>query len=326
MQKQVTQHDSLFAIIRDQQEKLAKQQEQLDRQQRFSEQQQHLLTELITTIKSLQATVQAFQSAPVAVPHNPVPPTQDTLPSPKKAQPTSIIKGTKDSIWAKAREKAPLIFECPVPNKQRTRTAPRRLPPARFFSAPPTERSTYSMTYIQIRHRFTQRQVREQLRDIRINTARIIDITLPASGVVGLLHHNEFSTELKDTLTTHAINIIDFDPRSPESLGDPKIKALTPEQQERVARHLHNATCLKGLAGMPAHIRRSVAHDYFAKGYITSDQYDYHLGKAINEEVKDTLNPVTIATLIASFDDDDQVMGLGSPSSTRRNSETTAST
>jgi hypothetical protein len=111
-----------------------------------------------------------------------------------------------------------------------------------------------------------------------------------------------------------------------QSLGDPKIKDLTPEQKEGVALHLHNATCLKGLAGMPANIRRSVAHDYFAKGYITSDQYDYHLGKAISEEVRDTLNPVAVAALIAFFSDDDQVMGQGSPSSTRRNSEATAST
>jgi hypothetical protein len=90
------------------------------------------------------------------------------------------------------------------------------MPLARFFSAPPTERSSYTMTYLQVRHRSTQRQVREQLRAIKINSARILDITLPASGVVGLLHHSDFSTELKSTLSTNEIPVIDFDPRSPE--------------------------------------------------------------------------------------------------------------
>jgi hypothetical protein len=318
MQKQVTQHDNLFEIIKNQQEKLAKQQEQLDRQQRFSDQQQHLLTELIATIKDLQATVQTLRDQP----------TQATTSAPSSQQPTtqSTPKGTQDSIWAQARVQAPKIFESPQAKTKQINAAPRRMPPSRFFSAPPTERSNYTMTYLQVRHRCTQRQVREQLRDIKVNSARILDITMPASGVVGLLHHSDFGTELKSTLTTNEITVIDFDPRSPASIRDPKLTALSTEQKERVARHLHNATCLKGLAGMPANIRRSVAHDYFAKGYINSAQYDYHLGKASSEEVRDTLNPATVAALVASFSEDDQEMSPSSPSSSNHHSAPAEST
>jgi hypothetical protein len=334
IQKQVTQqgsqHESLVELIKSQQAQLTQQHEQLAEQQRFATQQQALLLELFSTIKALQDTVMELKAlntpfpAPQSTPRTATAKTPATLQTPTSA--SSVPKGTETSIWAQARETAPAIFESTKATNKPNRAAPRRMPPARFFSSPPSERSSYTVTYLQVRHRSTQRQVREQLRALKINTARILDITQPASGVVGLLHHSDFTTALKDSLTTNEITVIDFDPRSPGSIRDPKIQSLTTEQKERVALHLHNATCLKGLAGMPAHIRRSVAHDYFAKGYITSNQYDYHLGKAVGEEVKAILNPVTVAALIASFSDDDHVMSQTSPSSSRRNSVSVEST
>jgi hypothetical protein len=261
--------------------------------------------------------------APQSTPRTATAKTPATLQTPTSA--SSVPKGTETSIWAQARETAPAIFESTKATNKPNRAAPRRMPPARFFSSPPSERSSYTVTYLQVRHRSTQRQIREQLRALKVNTARILDITQPASGVVGLLHHSDFTTALKDSLTTKEITVIEFDPRSPSSIRDPKIQSLTPEQKERVARHLHNASCLKGLAGMPAHISRSVAHDYLIKGYITNDQYDYQIGKVTDKEVQDTLNPVTVAALIASFSEVDQEMGIDSPSSTRRNSEAATS-
>jgi hypothetical protein len=304
MQKQNSQQDNLLEIIKNQQVQL---------------------TELFSTIKSLQATVMELKAlstplpAPQSTPRSATAKNTATVPTPNSA--SSVPKGTENSIWAQARETAPKVFESTTATNKPNRDAPRRMPPARFFSSPPSTRSSYTVTYLQVRHRSTQRQIREQLRALKVNTARILDITQPASGVVGLLHHSDFETELKSSLTTKEITVIDFDPRSPGSIRDPKIQSLTPEQKERVARHLHNASCLKGLAGMPAHISRSVAHDYFIKGYITNAQYDHHLGKAIRDEVRDTLNPITVAALIASFSEVDQEMGMDSPSSTRRNSE-----
>jgi hypothetical protein len=208
IQKQVTKHEDLYEIITTQREQLAE-------QHRLISQQQQLLTALTATIASLHAKVDALQTQPAPATPAKATITTVTTPSPTQPQPQSAPMGTKDSMWAQARTHAPKIFEPLKANSKPNRAAPRRMPPARFFSSPPIERSSYTMTYLQVRHRSTPSQVREQLRAVKVNSARILDITMPASGVVGLLHHSEFTTELKSTLSTNGITVIDFDPRNP---------------------------------------------------------------------------------------------------------------
>lgn len=312
IQKQVDKHEELYTLITQQQAQLAKQQEQLEEQQRFSREQQRLLTELMETIRTLRDTVKELQlpRPPSTVPP---PPVATPAPSHEVSPEYPPLQGTAASHWASGRKTAPSVFKRSADASKPIKAPARRPPPSRVFSAPPTVRSEYAVTYLQVRHRYTQSELRKSLRDLKINSARIIDITLPAAGVVGLLTHSSFQATLKTTLEAAKIKILDFDPQHPTAIGDPKLKELTEEQKARIARHLHNANCLRGLAGMPAHIRRSVAHDYFVKGYITDQQYDYHIGKATREQVSDAMNPITVAKLIESFAQDDSEMGSTSP-------------
>ncbi|KAG0973712.1 hypothetical protein G6F29_012676 [Rhizopus arrhizus] len=110
--------------------------------------------------------------------------------------------------------------------------AQKRIATARAFTIPSTETNGYDTIYIPRSRRLSRTEIRRRFHRLGIDINRIIDISLPARSVIGLLVHQAFKSELVATLQDCHIQIIpDFSPSAPEHIADPNVARYFIAQQ-----------------------------------------------------------------------------------------------
>ncbi|KAG1559802.1 hypothetical protein G6F49_003260 [Rhizopus delemar] len=109
---------------------------------------------------------------------------------------------------------------------------------ARQFSSP-TAPSSFTFIHVPIHRRLPIHQLRANLRELHINTRRILDIQYSDRYVASFLIHTGFEPELRFQLYKHKITIRDdFDPLSPTIIRDPTLLNESVERKTKLARHV----------------------------------------------------------------------------------------
>ncbi|KAG2178933.1 hypothetical protein INT43_001780 [Umbelopsis isabellina] len=94
----------------------------------------------------------------------------------------------------------------------------------------------YEIAYIPKNRKLTRSEIRSRLRDVGIDTTRVLDIIYPARDVIGLLVHVQYRALLKETLLQKKIETIDsFDPLDPKHIADPRHASLGTGDRCRLA-------------------------------------------------------------------------------------------
>ena len=92
-------------------------------------------------------------------------------------------------------------------------------------------------------------EVRNRLRILGVAQAQVLDIHFLINGIVGLLIHNSFKTDLVTALTKGGIKLMDFDSLSPNVIMDPRLDSLIETEKIKQAQDIHQRhifrTCLQ---------------------------------------------------------------------------------
>ncbi|KAI9480918.1 MAG: hypothetical protein EXX96DRAFT_634622 [Benjaminiella poitrasii] len=137
--------------------------------------------------------------------------------------------------------------------------------------APPTATSNgYTFVYLPRSRRMDRKEIRSRFRLLDIDTSRILDITLPARGVVGVLLHVDFQSEFVSLLKACKINTLSsFDPLDPAHIVDPKFDDMTGAQRIQLAKAIQQDRCIRSLEYLREYLVPSVAQYYVQQGWIS---------------------------------------------------------
>lgn len=156
-----------------------------------------------------------------------------------------------------------------TPNKRELSHAQKRIATARAFTAQSTELNGYDTIYIPRSRRLSRTEIRRRFHRLGIDINRIIDISLPARSVIGLLVHQAFKSELVAHLQECHIPIIpDFSPSAPEHIADPKYNNCSVEERTRLGQALHQDRCIRTLRFIRPHLTSSDARYFIAQQWI----------------------------------------------------------
>ncbi|KAG0162759.1 hypothetical protein DFQ29_003709, partial [Apophysomyces sp. BC1021] len=115
--------------------------------------------------------------------------------------------------------------------------------------------------------------IRHQLCNLKIDTSRLLDITLPARSVVGLLFHIQYIPEVTQILSdVKVVTIEGFDPLDPSILADPELQCLSEAERATQAAVIQRQRCLRSLRYLRPTIAPPVARYFIEQGWI--DQTD----------------------------------------------------
>ncbi|EIE83647.1 hypothetical protein RO3G_08352 [Rhizopus delemar RA 99-880] len=132
-----------------------------------------------------------------------------------------------------------------------------------------TELNGYDTIYIPRSRRLSRTEIRRRFHRLGIDLNRIIDISLPARSVIGLLVHQAFKSELVANLQECHIPIIpDFSPSAPEHIADPKYNNCSVGERTRLGQALHQDRCIRTLRFIRPHLTSSVARYFIAQQWI----------------------------------------------------------
>lgn len=194
--------------------------------------------------------------------------TQPTATStPSTPPPPPSPKSSPKSTWAdKARVAAK---RKPTPSRKAIAAV------ARHFQ-PTTDNHGYKFVYIPLRHYMTTSKLRQSLRTLRIENARILDIHFPQRLLAALLAHNDFADDLELALTKKGIPTKIYDPLDPANLVDPKWheENVTEEQRKEQCRILYQQKLTKALAFIREPVKFSVARYFYTKDMISQADFE----------------------------------------------------
>lgn len=116
-------------------------------------------------------------------------------------------------------------------------------------------------------------RIRGHLRTgIAADTGRILDISFPARGVMGLLVHFHYAPILINKLRAPGIKVLtDFDPLSPDHLLDPKFTDLPATGRLAAAHQVHTNRSLAALRRLRVTLMPAVAHSFVRSGWISEE-------------------------------------------------------
>lgn len=197
---------------------------------------------------------------------SPVPATVASFVEPLPAS-SSVSKTAEASTWAhvtRRKSKAPL-------------TQRKIMATARAFS-PPVSTDTpsgYAHVYIPRSRRLDRREVRQRFSRLGVDSSRIIDVTLPARGVVGLLVHKEYLPEFLAVLGKCKIVPLDsFDPLLPAHIADPQFNELSVNQRAALAKSINQDRCIRTLQYVREYLVPGVARYFVQLGWVSAEIAD----------------------------------------------------
>ncbi|CAO3599331.1 unnamed protein product [Absidia cylindrospora] len=137
---------------------------------------------------------------------------------------------------------------------------------ARQFS-PPSASPGFQHVYLPTRARLRISQIRKNLKQLSIDTSRILDINYPARNTTSLLIHNDFVDACVSRLTKAGIKPLDsFDPTDPQHLCDPKYD----EERSEIAFSLHQQRMLRSIDFIRTPAKYAVAKSFARTSSLVS--------------------------------------------------------
>jgi hypothetical protein len=111
--------------------------------------------------------------------------------------------------------------------------------------------------------------IRRRLRQIGLDTSRLLDITFPSRNTLGLLIHVQYKTEMCVLLKeSQIIPLTSFNPLDPKHIADPKHDTLSASDRTILAAELHRERLIRGLKFMRPHVAPAVARQYVLHSWI----------------------------------------------------------
>ncbi|KAG0816115.1 hypothetical protein G6F19_012928 [Rhizopus arrhizus] len=128
---------------------------------------------------------------------------------------------------------------------------------ARAFNAPtPFSSPGYDYVYVHRSRRLNRSEIRQRFRKLGIDTSRILDISFPASGIIGLLVHKEFKLILVQTL---------------EHVADAKYNNLTGQDRVVLGYALNQVRCITILRFLRPYLVPAVARYYVEQKWMSNE-------------------------------------------------------
>ncbi|KAF7725164.1 hypothetical protein EC973_000417, partial [Apophysomyces ossiformis] len=131
-----------------------------------------------------------------------------------------------NSSWAQTAARA---ASAPMPtlSTRKNVSTRSRAAAARAFT-PVTGPQGFQYLYLHRSRKMDRPEIRKQLRKLKIDTSRLLDIVFPARSVVGLLFHIQYIPEVTQLLEAAKVAALkDFDPLDPSILADPSLQSLS---------------------------------------------------------------------------------------------------
>lgn len=157
----------------------------------------------------------------------------------------------------------------------------------RAFQAP-TGPQGYEYMYLPSRNRSTRQSTRQKLRNLGIETNRVLDIHYPARGVVALLLHVQYHEELSTKFKELDIQPLTFNPLDPANLHDPDLIDQSELAKTLAMQGIHNDRMLRALEHIGSPRSYSVGRSFIEKGWITAEE----LTKLTRKEAARAFRPV----------------------------------
>ena len=116
--------------------------------------------------------------------------------------------------------------------------------------SPVQQRARYDIVYLKSPQRTSHGEARRALTILKIPQARIIDVHFPIRGVIGLLIHADFKTELLELLKQAKVHPVEFNPIAASTIINPEYADYTGEQRQDKAKELYSNRMLRACARM----------------------------------------------------------------------------
>ncbi|KAJ8651364.1 hypothetical protein O0I10_013120 [Lichtheimia ornata] len=146
---------------------------------------------------------------------------------------------------------------------------------------PVRPRARYDIVYLTSPQRTSHGEARRALAIFNIPQARIIDVHFPIRGIIGLLIHADFKTELLDLLKQAKVNPVDFNPTAPATIINPEYADYTGEQRADKAKELYSNRMLRACARMPkAYLGASILRHFVS----LAEDDPHHLDKVVEKQ------------------------------------------
>lgn len=149
----------------------------------------------------------------------------------------------------------------------------KRVSAARTFKSPATNGPQgFQYVYIGRSRKIIRSEVRSRLRRSGIDTGRILDISFPASGVLGLLMHVQYVETFTATLKKVGADVFeDFDPLDAKHLADPKYASLSEDERACEMLNLVQNRALDTLSFLRPLVVGPVARSFLEAGWIDEE-------------------------------------------------------
>ena len=196
------------------------------------------------------------------------------------SQASANADGSSASSWAAAAAKpavsSPVSSSAVPAKKARAPSTKKRAAAARAFMSPGAKGPQgFKYVYLGRSRKINRSEVRSRLRRIGVDTGRVLDISFPASGVLGVLMHVQYVEQFTAVMQKAGAELIsDFDPLDPVHLADPKFASLSADQRADQLHELVHSRALDTLSFLRPLVVGSVARSFLEWGWI--DESDLH--------------------------------------------------
>ncbi|KAI8046998.1 uncharacterized protein B0P05DRAFT_482171 [Gilbertella persicaria] len=251
--QQVQQHETLFSDLIALKEKVSI----LEQEKFFLESENSKLLSRVRTLESnFSMSEGGIQVSSVS------------LPTPTATHPGSGDSSIHASSWAAKAAKPASLPARPARVSQKKRVAA-----ARAFVSP-AAKGPQGFTYVYLgrSRKINRSEVRSRLRRSGVDTGRILDISFPASGVLGLLMHVQYVEQFTATMQKVGAELIGgFDPLDPKHLADPKFAALSVDDRAQQMHSLVHDRALDTLSFVRPVVVGPLARSFMELGWIDHD-------------------------------------------------------
>lgn len=159
-----------------------------------------------------------------------------------------------------------------IPAKK-TITSKQKTAAARAFMERTPGPQGFKYVFIPRSRKLTRIEVRSRLRQVGVDTSRILDIIFPASGVIGILLHIQYVKTFAATMGAVGAKLLDnFDVLDPEHIGDPQYQSYSMDGLADKALELQANRCISALTFLhrTKHYQvASVGRSFVELGWIT---------------------------------------------------------
>lgn len=147
----------------------------------------------------------------------------------------------------------------------------KRVAALRPFQRPSPDAVSKDFQYVYIgrSRKIARTEVRTRFRRAGVDTGRVLDINFPASGVIGVLIHQDYIPKFTELMNEAECEFItDFDPCDPVNLADPKFASLTDSAREQSMFDIVHNRAIDTLLFLRPHLVEPVARSFLKMGWI----------------------------------------------------------